>query len=263
MGLTDTHAHLDMFGDDAQVQAIVSRAVEAGVDRIVTIGDGLESSRRSVEIANTHDKVYAAVGVHPHDAASLNDRTLEALRGLAAEPKVVAIGETGLDFYRMRSPKEAQFLALERQLELALQLGLTLIVHCRDAYTELLSFMREAGALPERLVVHCFSGSIDDVRAFVELGAFISFAGTVTFKNAERLREVAAYVPADRLLIETDCPYLAPHPHRGRENEPSFLPLIAQVVADVRRLSVEQAVMQTTANADKVFRFGYRQALSG
>jgi TatD DNase family protein len=249
-GLIDTHAHLDYF-DPEDLPHVLSRAQESGVDRIITIGTDLASSRRAVEIATADDSIYAAVGVHPHDVVDFNKDARRELAMLAENDRVVAIGETGLDYYRMLSPREAQIAVFGEHIELATRLKLPLIIHCRDAYDDLKSIL--AAKKPEHAVLHCFSGDPADVEVFLDLGCYISFSGTVTFGNAPNLREAAALVPWDRLLVETDCPYLTPHPHRGRRNEPAYVKLVAEKIAEVKGVPFEKVVKETSANADRFF----------
>ncbi len=247
--LFDTHAHLDYF-DPTEVSDVLSRAGAAGVGRILTIGTDMRSSRRAIELASAPD-VYAAVGIHPHDADGLDAGSWRELETLARQRPVVAIGETGLDYFRMLSAREAQVEAFERHLELAAQVGLPVIIHCRDAYEDLKVILR--AKKPERAILHCFSSGPDDVQTFLDIGCYISFSGTVTFSNAANLREAAALVPLDRLLIETDCPYLTPHPHRGERNEPAYVKLVAEKIAEVKKAPLSEIVNETTANADNLF----------
>jgi len=250
MELTDTHAHLDFPQFDGDREEVIERALAAGVRRIINVGADLASSRRAVALAEAHPPIYAAVGVHPHDAKTLTDEALAELLGLARHPKVVAIGEIGLDFYRDLSPREAQRQAFERQLALARELGLPVIVHDRNAHAEVMDVLRRRGL---RGVLHCFSGDLEMARQAIEMGFYISVAGPATFKNAKRLPEIVRQLPLERLLIETDCPYLAPHPHRGRRNEPAYVRLVAEAVADIKGLPLEEVARVTTANARALF----------
>jgi len=250
MELTDTHAHLDFPQFDGDREEVIERALAAGVRRIINVGADLASSRRAVALAEAHPPIYAAVGVHPHDAKTLTDEALAELLGLARHPKVVAIGEIGLDFYRDLSPREAQRQAFERQLALARELGLPVIVHDRNAHAEVMDVLRRRGL---RGVLHCFSGDPEMARQAIEMGFYISVAGPATFKNAKRLPEIVRQLPLERLLIETDCPYLAPHPHRGRRNEPAYVRLVAEAVADIKGLPLEEVARVTTANARALF----------
>ncbi|HLJ08804.1 MAG TPA: TatD family hydrolase, partial [Acidimicrobiia bacterium] len=217
MRWVDAHCHLDTIGEDdaAAIPAAIARARAAGVAGLLTIGTDLPSSRAAAEIAGEYAGVWAAVGVHPHDASALDDRAFAELMALACLPKVMAIGEIGLDFYRDLSPREVQREAFRRQLALARSMGKTVVIHMREAIDEVFAILEEVGP-PERLVFHCFSGTADQARHAVGLGGYVSFAGNISYKNAGNLREAAAVVPTDRLLVETDAPFLAPVPHRGR-----------------------------------------------
>jgi TatD DNase family protein len=253
----DAHCHLDDVGggEDAAVDAALRRARAAGVARIVTIGTDLATSRAAVGIAGAHDGVWAAVGVHPHDASTLTPEALEELEALASDPSVVAIGEIGLDYFRDLSPREVQREAFRRQLALARRLDATVVIHMRDAHEDVFGILAEDGP-PERLVFHCFSGGPTDVTLGVELGGYISFAGNISYKKSQHLRDACAVVPLDRLLVETDSPYLAPVPHRGKPNEPAFVPVVGAAVAASTGLPIEEIAAATSANAAQVFRLG-------
>lgn len=253
---TDAHCHLDSIGEagPGAMTAAIQRAAGAGVDRMVTIGTDLASSRAASDIARDHGGVWAAVGVHPHDADTLDDATFGAIRALAAaHPKVVAIGEIGLDYFRDLSPRDAQQDAFRRQLALAGELDLAVVIHMRDAHQDVFRILAETGP-PQRLVFHCFSGGADDARAALALGGYVSFAGNVSYKSAGSLREAAAVVPADRLLVETDSPYLAPVPHRGKPNEPALVAVVGACLAETLGRPVEDIAASTAANAARVFR---------
>lgn len=252
---TDAHCHLDSIGEagPGAIEAAIRRAADAGVDRLVTIGTDLASSRAAVTIAGEHPGVWAAVGVHPHDAGSLDSATFAAIRDLAGGQRVVAIGEIGLDYYRDLSPREDQQDAFRRQLALASELDLAVVIHMRDAHQDVFQILAETGP-PQRLVFHCFSGGADDARAALALGGYVSFAGNVSYKSAASLREAAAVVPADRLLVETDSPYLAPVPHRGRPNEPALVAVVGAFLAETLGRPVADIAASTAANAARVFR---------
>ncbi|MHB1134116.1 MAG: TatD family hydrolase [Chloroflexota bacterium] len=259
--LVDSHAHLDDEAFAADRADVLARARAAGVTRIVSVGADLASSRANVALAASTPGVWASVGVHPHEAAGLNEAAgldeaaLAELRSLAAQPRVVAIGEIGLDFYRDLSPRPAQQAAFRAQLALARELGLPAIVHDREAHDEVLAVLREwAGAYPAaRGVLHCFSGDEALARAAIELGFYISLAGPVTYANARRLQSLAAILPLERLLVETDCPYLTPVPRRGQRNEPALVALVAEKVAALRGLAPADLAAATTANARRLF----------
>lgn len=258
--MIDSHAHLDFPQFDADRAAVLDRARAAGVTAIVCVGADLESSRRAVALAATQPQVYASVGVHPHDAKTLDGAALAALRELAVKPKVVAIGEIGLDFYRDLSPRDVQRRAFQAQLAWAAGLNKPVIVHDREAHDEVLTALTgwAAGLAGSPLagrvgVLHSFSGDLAMAEQAIALGFFVSISGPVTYQNARRLSEVVAALPLDRLLVETDCPYLPPHPHRGRRNEPAYVRLVVERIAAIKGLPVEAVAAATSANAQRLF----------
>lgn len=251
MRWTDTHCHLNHPDLYAEWQAALFRAQQSGVERLILIGYDVASSRRAVELAAQSDALYAAVGIHPHDAAQCDADALATLRELAQQPRVVAVGEIGLDFYRDLSPRTAQYEAFHAQMQLAQSLGLPVILHCRDAYDELLGVLEEYPAV--RGVLHCFSGTETHAQRGLELGYSLGIGGVITFKSAELLRTIVRAMPRDRLLLETDAPYLAPHPYRGTRNEPAYLPLIAQQVAALWEVPLETLSALTEANVTRLF----------
>jgi TatD DNase family protein len=248
MRLVDSHCHLDMIEDAA---GAVAEARAAGVGQIVTIGIDLETSRGAVDLCEALPGVYATVGMHPHDAHRVDDATLEELERLAARPRVVAVGEVGLDFYRDLSPRDAQRRAFGAQIELARRTDLPLVVHVREAGDEAMSQLA-AEAADLTVIMHCFSLP-EYVEECNERGYYASFAGNVTFKNAAALREAAARVRDDRLLVETDAPFLAPVPNRGNSNVPAWVAHTAALVADVRGTPFAELAALTTANARRAF----------
>jgi TatD DNase family protein len=254
--LIDTHAHLDSGQFAADMEAVVARAGAAGIRHILTIGCDLASSRASVAIASEHPTIYAAVGIHPHDAGEADTAGIAELRRLAAEPKVVAVGEIGLDFYRDRSPREVQRQAFRAQIRLARELGLPVIVHDREAHAEVLQILREERASEVGGVLHCFSGDLAMARACIELGFYISFPGTLTYPKNEAAREVVRGIPVDQILVETDCPYLAPQAHRGKRNEPAFVRHTAEAIAAIKGLTIDDVARITTLNAFNLFGIG-------
>ncbi len=252
--LIDSHCHLDM-DFDADRDAVLARARSAGVGAMVTIGasGSFDANRKAVALAAAHDVIHATVGVHPHEAASVDDAVLDAIAALAAEPKVVAIGETGLDYHYEHSPRAAQRQAFARFVQLARRLALPLVVHLREADDDAVEVLRGEGATEVGGVIHCFSGDATSARRFLDLGFHISFSGIVTFKTADALREAARIVPADRLMVETDAPFLAPIPYRGRRNEPALVVRTAAVIAEVRGESMERVATATSANTVRLF----------
>lgn len=251
--LFDTHAHLHFphFADD--LPAVLERARAAGVRRQVTVGTDPESSRAALAVAAREPDVWATVGIHPHDAAAADEAAFAALAALAREPRVVAIGEIGFDFYRNLSPPEVQESVFRRLLALAREVGKPVVVHCRDAQAEVLRVLADERVGEVGGVMHCFSGDVEIARRCLDLGLLISLAGPVTYPRARALPEVARYVPADRLVLETDCPYLPPQGHRGQRNEPAHLALTAARVAELRGEPLDRLAERTTANACRLF----------
>jgi TatD DNase family protein len=252
--LIDTHCHLDMpqFKDD--LLDVIVRADSAGVKTIITVGADEESSEKAVELATTHESIYASVGLHPHDAKEFNKNTEDLLKRLAKEEKVVAIGEIGLDYHYNHSPKKTQQKVFSRLLSLAKELDLPVIIHSREAKADTLKLIKDSGIT--RGVMHCFSGDIDMAEQAMAMGFYISFAGPVTFKNAKRLQEIAKTIPDEYILIETDAPYLTPAPYRGKRNEPSYLLHTAKQVATLRGVKLEDIARITTVNAKRLFGIG-------
>lgn len=254
--LIDTHTHLDFPEFDGDREQVIERALAAGVKAMINVGADLDSSRAAVALAETHPQIYAAVGVHPHDAKTLTDEVLEELRQLAQHPKVVAIGEIGLDFYRDLSPRDQQRQAFQQQLGLAREVGKPVIIHDREAHAEVMSILRhwsEGNRCQPAGVLHCFSGNLAMAREAIELGFYVSIAGPVTFENARRLRALVHQMPLEKLLIETDCPFLTPHPHRGKRNEPAYVRLVAEAIARIKEMPVEGVARTTSDNAQTLF----------
>jgi TatD DNase family protein len=248
--ILDAHCHLADPRLYPDLDGALARAADAGVGTIVAVGaiDTIETDRLTVEIAERHPRVFAAVGVHPHNAVDCDEPRITALAALARSPKVVAIGETGLDFHYMHSPADAQERALRRHLELARALDRPVMIHCRDAERHLCEIVRETGLPPAGGMIHCFTGDADAAREFVELGFYVSFSGILTFRKADALRAAARLVPEDRLLIETDAPYLAPVPKRGKRNEPAYIVETARKLAELRGVTLEEIANTTSAN---------------
>ncbi len=250
--LIDTHAHLDLDDFNTDRDAVIERARAAGVEHIITIGIGLEECRRALDIARAYPFIHAAIGMHPHNASMLDLGALDFLEERARDPKVVALGEIGLDFYRNRSPRDEQVRAFRAQLDLAAALKLPVVIHDRDAHAETLQILREE-KLPCGGVLHCFSGDTAMARACIDLGFLISMPGTVTFKNAATLHAVVTDIPLEHILIETDCPFLTPVPHRGKRNEPAYVRFVAEKIAELKKMSVEDVAASTSANACRLF----------
>jgi TatD DNase family protein len=255
MLLFDTHCHLDQTDFDADRIAVIERAHAAGVATMVAIGVSADSSAAVLRLAGEHAPVYAAVGIHPNYCAEAADGDWDRVVGLSAEPRIVALGETGLDQYRDHAPLALQQDYFDRHLRLSQARDLPFIVHTRESQAEVLAMLREARRRgPLSGVMHSFTGDVATAAECVALGMYISFAGMATFKKADDLRAVAATVPSDRILVETDSPYLSPHPLRGKRNEPANVALTAACLANVRGLSAEAFAAQTTANARRLFR---------
>jgi TatD DNase family protein len=257
--LVDSHAHLDEPDFDADREAVIERARQAGLRYILAVcgGAGPQDLSATLPIAEGHDWVYAAVGIHPHEARHFTDAHAEEIRALARHPKVLAIGEIGLDYFYDHSPREVQKQVLIRQFELARELKLPVIIHCRDAWEDLTDLARthwQSSGLGG--ILHCFTGNREDASTFLDWGFLVSFAGNLTFKKAEELRQVAGAIPLDRLLAETDSPYLAPVPHRGKRNEPALVHEVTCQLAALRTLSEEEMGHHTVQNFERFFHLG-------
>lgn len=253
--LIDSHCHLDMEPFDIDRDDVVKRAKENDVEYIINIGSDREGNVKGLQMSERFPNVYSTVGIHPHDAKTLDDTLFNELKEWARNPKVVAIGEIGLDYHYMHSAKEEQVAAFKKQIALARELSLPITVHSREAEEDTLDILtKEAKGLPG--ILHCFSGSIEMAKKVIDMGFYISIAGPVTFKKAEELREVARMIPDENLLIETDAPYLSPVPHRGKRNEPAYVKHTAQAIADIRGVTLEDIARITTLNAKKIFKIG-------
>ena len=250
--LIDTHCHLDFGAFDPDRDQVIRRALDAEINYFINIGATLESSTASCVLANKYPEVYATVGLHPHDADTFNLSAEKKLRQLASGKKVVAIGETGLDYYRNLSGKENQRQAFLRQIALAKDLNLPVVVHCRQADEETLQILKDA--LPLRAVVHCFSGDESFLKECLDCGFFISYTCNITYKKASILREMVNLTPLDRLMLETDAPYLSPEGFRGKRNEPAQIKLLANEVSRIKGISFQKIADQTTKNAKDFFK---------
>ncbi len=255
MPIVDSHCHLADARLRGDTDAIIARAHIAGVTTIVSVGaiGPIDTDRLTVELAERDREVYAVVGVHPHDASACNDARIAELRELAASPKVVAIGESGLDFHYMHSPQQAQEDSLRRHLALASELDKPIVIHCRDAEEQIAAIVRETGMPPRGGVIHCFTGNAASARTFLALGFYISFSGILTFRKAAPVRDAARLVPIDRLMVETDAPYLAPEPHRGQRNEPAYVTRTLEMLAGLRGIKVDVLGQATTENVRRLF----------
>lgn len=251
--LFDTHAHLNATQFNEDVEQVIERARAEGVSHIVVVGFDRPTIERAMELAEQYSFIYAAVGWHPVDAIHMTDDDLMMIEQLAAHPKVVALGEMGLDYYWDQSPKDIQKEVFRKQIRLAKKVKLPIIIHNRDATADIVDILREENAGEVGGVMHCFSGSIEVARQCMDMNFYISFGGPVTFKNAKKPKEVAKEIPLDRLLIETDCPYLTPHPFRGKRNEPSYVKYVAEAIAELKGLSFEEVAQKTSDNAKRLF----------
>lgn len=252
--LIDSHVHLDDRRFNRDRDAIIKGLKAKGVELVINIGADTRTSISSVNLAAEYDNVYATVGVHPHSAKEVTDKTIEVLRNLSQRPKVVAIGEIGLDFHYDNSPRDVQRKWFVEQLNLAKELNLPVVIHTREAAQETFDILKEAQDGKLEGVLHCYSGSVEMALEYIKLGFYISIAGPVTFNNARVLKNVAKEIPLDKLLIETDCPYLTPVPHRGKRNEPAYVNHVAETIADLRGISVEELAKATNENTKKLFR---------
>jgi len=251
--LIDSHCHLDMDAYHGDLDEIINSADKCGVNRIITIGIDLTSSFRAVELANQYPGIYATVGIHPHNAEDASDDIYRELKKMAAGPKVVGYGEIGLDYAKQYAPKNIQLREFARQLALAEELHLPVVIHDRDAHEDTLMLLRERESFPDGGVMHCFSGDISFANQVLELGFYVSIPGIVTFKNAGELQQVVREVPLTRMLLETDGPFLAPDPWRGKTNRPEYLLYTAGKVAELKNIPVDEVARQTMLNTEKLF----------
>ena len=252
MRLVDSHCHLDHAKFEGDREAAIERAREAGVERLVVIGtgDGPPDLEAGLRLAERYDEIYFTAGVHPHDASKMDGAALEKLRSLTGHPKLVAIGETGLDFHYDFSPRPQQAEVFEAQLAIAREAGLPVVIHTREAWKETMEILRRHRV--ERGILHCFTGGPDEAREALDLGLHLGFGGVLTFPKSDELRAAAKMTPDDRLLVETDAPYLAPIPHRGKRNEPAFVVETARKLAEVRDTTPERIAELTTANWERL-----------
>jgi TatD DNase family protein len=251
--LIDTHAHLSLPQFDKDRTEVIKRARDAGIKHIITVGTDSDDCRKAVALAQEHDFISAAVGIHPHDAKTINEETYSLLRELAADNNVVAIGEIGLDFYRNLSLRKTQTHHFREQLRLAREVSLPVIIHDREAHQEVLKILQEEKAETMGGVIHCFSGDWGMAKACLDMGFYISIPGTITFKKSEDYHKLVRDLPRDRMLVETDCPFLAPHPFRGKRNEPAYVQYVAEAVARIKMIAQEELAEITTRNAQKLF----------
>jgi TatD DNase family protein len=251
--LIDSHAHLDMEQFDTDRDEVIQRALSANVKQVVTVGIDVSSSLKAVSLTQNYPSVFAAVGIHPHNADVTDKKDLKQIETICTEKKVVAIGEIGLDFYRNLSSRYNQRTRFKQQLDIAMRCNLPVVVHDREAHEEVWEILSSFKGDGLQGVIHCFSGDIDLAEACIEMGYFISIPGTVTFPNASMIHEVVAKIPLDTMLLETDSPFLSPIPYRGKRNEPSRVINTAQKVADIKGMALEVVATQTSNNARRLF----------
>ncbi|HZG60907.1 MAG TPA: TatD family hydrolase [Anoxybacillus sp.] len=251
--LFDTHAHLNAIQYNDDLQEVIDRALEEGVSNIVVVGFDRPTISRAIELAEQYPFIYAAVGWHPVDAIDMTEDDLQMIEQLAAHPKVVALGEMGLDYYWDKSPKEVQKEVFRKQIALAKKVKLPIIIHNREATADIIEILKEENAAEVGGIMHCFTGSVEVAKQCIDMNFYISFGGPVTFKNAKKPKEVAKEIPLEHLLIETDCPYLTPHPFRGKRNEPSYVKYVAEAIAELKGISFEEVAQKTFDNAKKIF----------
>jgi TatD DNase family protein len=256
--MIDSHCHLDEERFGADLPGVLERARAAGVRAMICIGSGrdLASARASVALATREPDVYATVGVHPHDVAGMSEADWTELRDLATGARVVGIGETGLDYFYDHSPRDAQRAAYRRFIGLAREVNKPLSSHIRDAHEDAATMLRDERAADVGGVIHCFTGGVEDARRYLDLGHHLSFSGILTFKNADPVRAAAVFAPLDRILVETDAPFLAPIPHRGKRNEPAFVAATLEALARLRGISPDEAAAATAANTRRLFGLG-------
>ncbi|WML50344.1 TatD family hydrolase [Neobacillus sp. PS3-34] len=251
--LFDTHVHLNAEQYNEDLKEVISRAQSEGVSEMVVVGFDRPTIKKAMELAEAYDFLYACVGWHPVDAIDMTEEDLQWIEDLSSHPKVVAIGEMGLDYHWDKSPKEIQKEVFRKQIRLAKKVKLPIVIHNRDATSDIVEILKEERAEEVGGIMHCFSGSVETAKECVEMNFLISLGGPVTFKNAKKPKEVAEEIPLEKLLIETDCPYLTPHPYRGKRNEPAYVKLVAEQIAEIKGLPLEEVARVTTSNARKLF----------
>jgi TatD DNase family protein len=254
--MIDSHCHLDFSEYGPDRPEVLARARQAGVSAMICIGSGgdMTFARNATALADAETDIYAAVGIHPHDVAKMIDENWEELAVLARRPRVVGVGETGLDYHYDHSPQQQQQTAYRRFIALARTVGLPVISHVRDAHADAAAILDGEGAREVGGVIHCFTGDVGDARRYLDLGQYLSFSGILTFKNAAPIRDAAAFAPIDRILVETDAPYLAPIPHRGKRNEPAFIVKTLETLASLRGVAVDAMDQATTENTRRLFK---------
>jgi TatD DNase family protein len=252
--LFDTHVHLNDEQYNEDVNEVIERAQQEGVSHMVVVGFDRKTIEKAMSLIEEYEFLYAAIGWHPVDAIDMEEEDLNWIEELSSHPKVVALGEMGLDYHWDKSPHEIQKEVFRKQIRLAKRVKLPIVIHNREATQDIVDILREEDAQEVGGIMHCFSGSAEIAKECVDMNFYISLGGPVTFKNAKKPKDVAKEIPLDRLLIETDCPYLAPHPHRGKRNEPAYVKLVAEQIAEIKEISIEEVARKTTDNAKRLFR---------
>ncbi|MCC6545358.1 MAG: TatD family hydrolase [Nitrospirae bacterium] len=254
--LIDTHCHLTMPDYEADRPTVIQRAIDAGISHLITIGTDIEDSRQAIAVAEQHDNIYAAVGIHPHDVKEITntDKISDTIKELASNKKVVALGETGLDYHYMHSEAKIQQDHFRLEINLAKSLGLPVIVHSREAQDDTLQILKEESVGTTGGVLHCFSGGMEMAEKAMEMGLYISFSGVITFKNARNILDIVKAIPINRILIETDAPFLTPVPYRGKRNEPAYVRQVAEKIAEVKGISLEELGRAVMSNASRLFK---------
>jgi len=255
--LIDSHAHLEMPEFDLDRDEVIQRAKKQGIEHIITVGIQIPGAEKAIALTETYEWIYAAIGIHPHYAKEINDNTYSTLENLAAHPKVIAFGEIGLDFYRNLSPPDVQIKRFRELIQMGKTLRLPLIIHDRNAHQEILTILNEENGFDWGGVIHCFSGDYEMAKKCLDKGFYISIPGTVTFKNATTLHEVVKKLPLDRIIVETDAPFLAPLPFRGKRNEPSYVIYTAEKIGELQNKSLEDVAQQTTENIMNLFKIPF------
>jgi TatD DNase family protein len=254
--LIDSHAHIQGKEYVGEREAVIARACEAAVEKIIAVGGAgdMSSNTDAIALADTFPNIYATVGMHPHDAKDVGEADVAQLKALVSHAKVIAVGETGLDYYYDHSPRDLQRRVFQQFIHMACETNLPIVVHERDAAQQVTELLRSEGGRKLRGVIHCFTGNYEAAREYLDLGFYLSFTGIITFKNAEALREVVRKVPLERMLVETDSPYLTPVPHRGKRNEPAYVRFVAETIATIKEAAFEEVADTTTRNVRDLFK---------
>ena len=253
-GIFDTHAHYDDEAFSQDREELLEQLKQEGIETVVDVGASLESTQKAIELAEAYPFIYGAAGVHPNETGCLTEEDMKWLKGCLSHPKVVAVGEIGLDYHWDEPERDVQKRWFLRQMELAKEADMPVIIHSRDAAKDTLDLIRQAGGKDMDMVIHCFSYGVDMAREYLNMGHFIGIGGVLTFKNARKLKEVAAFAPLEQILLETDCPYLSPEPNRGKRNSSLNLPYVVQALAQIKQVKEEEVVEQTRKNARRFYR---------